>query len=157
MTCRLERSGECSVHELGEPSCELTGDLPTDTCPPSCPAKGAPVTVGTLYYFVIDKQPPAAVPFHTLDPASVALPDAEDLHVETCPVVKAIRDACPRCGVTDLEAPCLGSTGTADGNRKPLPYRHAGRPPAPSRQPRLDGPVLTGAGLWDTDAIRRAP
>lgn len=62
--------------------------------------------------------------------------------------------ACPRCGVEDLEAPCLGSDATKDGKRKSLPYRHAGRQPAPSRQPRLDGPALTGGGSWDTEALR---
>lgn len=62
-------------------------------------------------------------------------------------------DACSRCGVEDLEAPCLGSEATKDGVRRPLKYRHAGRPPAPSLQPRLDGPALTPARLWDTDAL----
>lgn len=63
-------------------------------------------------------------------------------------------DACSRCGVEDLEAPCLGSEATKDGKRKPLPYRHAGRPPPPSKQPRLDGPALTGSNQWDTEALR---
>lgn len=63
-------------------------------------------------------------------------------------------DACPRCGEADLTKPCLGSAATKDGVRKPLPYRHSGRKPDPRSQPSLDGPALTPAGQWDTDAVR---
>lgn len=59
--------------------------------------------------------------------------------------------ACPRCGVVDLDAPCLGDPHFGS---RPLKYRHAGRQPPLQSQPRLDGPNLTESGLWDTETRR---
>lgn len=55
--------------------------------------------------------------------------------------------ACPRCGVTDPDAPC---TGDPSHGSRPLKYRHAGRVPPRKTQARLEAPSLRG-DLWDTD------
>lgn len=56
---------------------------------------------------------------------------------------------CPRCGVTDPDEPCQGDQSHGG---KPLPYRHKGRVPPAKGNPRLNGPNVTPAGQWDTEA-----